>query len=120
MTISLCPFNFSGIALEFEVFEAFGTAELEYFAVIADEGVPMPREDVAGAEVALLDPHLLQPFLSRRQLQTFPSVNPALRLYHCDCTGSVSVQALCSCACCIADPVPRRGASCSSIVWIKA
>jgi hypothetical protein len=92
MAISLRPFDFSGIALEFEVFEAFGTAELEYFAVIADEGVPMPREDVAGAEVALLDPHLLQPFLSPQTATDLPSVNLLYASrYHCDCIGRVSV-----------------------------
>jgi len=57
VAVGFGPFDFARVSLEFEVFEAFGTAELEDLAVIADEGITVSWENVAGAEVALLNPH---------------------------------------------------------------
>jgi hypothetical protein len=57
MTVGFSPFHLARIALELEVFEAFGTAELEHLAVIADKGITVSWENIAGAEVTLLYPH---------------------------------------------------------------
>jgi hypothetical protein len=56
-SVGFGPCEFSGVVFGFEVFVAFGTAEAENFAVVADEHHAVAGVNRAGTEVAFLDSH---------------------------------------------------------------
>ena len=58
VTIGLRPAYFPRVSLHLEVLETLRPAKLKNFAVISCEHHAVPWVNVAGAEVALLNPHI--------------------------------------------------------------
>eukprot|EP00359_Climacostomum_virens_P006877 CAMPEP_0204916598 /NCGR_PEP_ID=MMETSP1397-20131031/14367_1 /ASSEMBLY_ACC=CAM_ASM_000891 /TAXON_ID=49980 /ORGANISM="Climacostomum Climacostomum virens, Strain Stock W-24" /LENGTH=75 /DNA_ID=CAMNT_0052089149 /DNA_START=270 /DNA_END=494 /DNA_ORIENTATION=+ len=56
VSVGLRPLDLPWVPLLLEVLVALGSAELEGFAVVSDEGDAMARVDVGGTEVTLLYP----------------------------------------------------------------